>query len=177
MNYIIRLTFILFFLFLSFNSEEQTIDSNGKTLINSISFSKWIKGNTSYGLLKNELRNQQLKKEIRLSQAFRYSLTLKSIILIFLDFLVLYLIFKLIGKISILYSTHRTMKASGITKEELKKIDLPTGEIFAAIAMAIYEATEMHDEENTIITIKNTARNYSPWNSKIYTLRKNPYKL
>ncbi len=48
-------------------------------------------------------------------------------------------------------------------------------EIHAAIAMAIYEMKEaVHDDENTILTIKNIARNYSPWNSKIYSLRQLP---
>ena len=46
--------------------------------------------------------------------------------------------------------------------------------VYAAIAMAIYEATELHDDEQTILTIKNTARRCLPWNSKIYTLRELP---
>ena len=49
------------------------------------------------------------------------------------------------------------------------------GEVYAAIAMAIHEITESeHDEENTILTIKNVDRSYSPWSSKIYTLREIP---
>ena len=49
------------------------------------------------------------------------------------------------------------------------------GEVSAAIAMAIYETMESeHDDENTILTIKNVDRNYSPWSSKIYTLRELP---
>jgi hypothetical protein len=73
-------------------------------------------------------------------------------------------------------SHKRAMKASGMTKEEAKGITEQSGDIYAAIALAIYEATELHDEENTILTIKNTARNYSPWSSKIYTLRELPIK-
>jgi hypothetical protein len=68
------------------------------------------------------------------------------------------------------------MKASGVSKEEARGIIQTSGDIYAAIAMAIYEATELHDEENTILTIKKTARSYSPWNSKIYTLRETPVK-
>ncbi|WP_372775401.1 OadG family transporter subunit [Mangrovibacterium sp.] len=50
-----------------------------------------------------------------------------------------------------------------------------SGEINAAIAMSLYlYQAELHDEENTVLTIKKVARTYSPWNSKIYTLRKNP---
>ena len=50
-----------------------------------------------------------------------------------------------------------------------------SGEVYAAIAMAIYEITEReHDYENTVLTIKNVDRSYSPWSSKIYTLRELP---
>ncbi|MDR1683654.1 MAG: lamin tail domain-containing protein, partial [Candidatus Symbiothrix sp.] len=65
---------------------------------------------------------------------------------------------------------------SGVSKEQAKNITEQSGDVFAAIAMAIYEATELHDEEHTILTIKNAARHYSPWNSKIYTLREIPNK-
>jgi hypothetical protein len=45
----------------------------------------------------------------------------------------------------------------------------------AAIAMAIhlYKA-ELHDKESLTITLKKVSRIYSPWSSKIYTLRNNP---
>ena len=69
------------------------------------------------------------------------------------------------------------MKASGLSKEEARNIASESGEVYAAIAMAIHEITEdEHDDENTVLTIKNVARNYSPWSSKIYTLRELPKK-
>ena len=95
---------------------------------------------------------------------------------VFLGFIMLYLLFKLISATAVSLSHRRAMKASGITKEEAKDITAQSGEIYAAIAMAIYEVTELHDDENTILTIKNTVRNYSPWNSKIYSLRVIPKK-
>lgn len=50
-----------------------------------------------------------------------------------------------------------------------------TGEVSAAIAMTIHLYQEdMHDDENMVLTIKRISRSYSPWSSKIYTLRKNP---
>ena len=50
-----------------------------------------------------------------------------------------------------------------------------SGEIFAAIAMAIHELNdEHHDFESSILTIKKAQRNYSPWNSKVLSLRQNP---
>lgn len=50
--------------------------------------------------------------------------------------------------------------------------DSLTGEVNAAIAAAIYlYRTELHDFEDTVLTIKKVARTYSPWSSKIYGLR------
>jgi len=96
--------------------------------------------------------------------------------IVFLGLIVLYLLFILIGSAAVSLSIKRTMKAFGVSKEEAKGITSQSGDIYAAIAMAIYEATELHDEENAILTITNTVRNYSPWSSKIYTLRETPRK-
>jgi len=95
---------------------------------------------------------------------------------VILGLIALFLIFKFIGHTAVLLSHKRAMKATGISKEEAKNITSKSGEIYAAIAMAIYEVTELHDDENTILTIKNTVRNYSPWSSKIYSMRERPKK-
>jgi len=48
-------------------------------------------------------------------------------------------------------------------------------EVYAAIAMAIHEITEeVHINESLVLTFKNDVYNYSPWSSKIYTLRELP---
>jgi hypothetical protein len=50
-----------------------------------------------------------------------------------------------------------------------------SGEIHAAIAMAIYlYSSELHDQENPVITMIRTSKTYSPWSSKIYHLRRLP---
>jgi Na+-transporting methylmalonyl-CoA/oxaloacetate decarboxylase gamma subunit len=95
---------------------------------------------------------------------------------VFSGLIVLYLIFKLIGKIAVNLSHKRVMKSAGVTKEEAKEIAGQSGDLYAAIALAIYEATELHDEEHTILTLKKTERSYSPWSSKIYSLREIPNK-
>jgi len=96
---------------------------------------------------------------------------------VFLGLIGLYLLFNLIGSWGVSLIHKRAMKTYGLSKEEAKGIASQSGEVYAAIAMAIYEATELHDEENTILTIKNTVRNYSPWSSKIYTLREMPKRI
>lgn len=51
-----------------------------------------------------------------------------------------------------------------------------SNEIYAAIAMAIFSSTEYHDEESGILTIKRAVNIYSPWNSKIYSLKELPLR-
>ncbi len=55
--------------------------------------------------------------------------------------------------------------------EEVPLEDL-TGEVNAAIAAAIHlYRSELHDYEDTVLTIKKVSRTYSPWSSKIYGLQ------
>ena len=72
------------------------------------------------------------------------------------------------------------MKAHNITdKQEAKEKGLgeAPGEVIAAITMALHEAQGAdHDVEETILTISRVKRSYSPWSSKIYTLRETPHK-
>lgn len=51
-----------------------------------------------------------------------------------------------------------------------------SNEIYAAIAMAIFSSTEYHDEEVGVLTIKRADNFYSPWSSKIQTLRELPLR-
>ena len=87
---------------------------------------------------------------------------------------------KIIGKISVNLSKRNAMKAKGITdKQEAKEKQLgqAPGEVFAAISMAMHEfQSDVHDVEDTILTITRVKRSYSPWSSKIYTLRETPHK-
>jgi len=110
------------------------------------------------------------------NEGYGLGVTVTAGLSVLIVLILLFLLFKLTGSIAILFSHQRAMKASGLSKEEAKGITRQSGEIYAAIAMAIYEATELHDEENTILTIKRSVSSYSPWSSKIYTLRETPQK-
>ena len=60
-----------------------------------------------------------------------------------------------------------------ISKEKAKEEEL-SGEVNAAIATAIHlYRSELHDYEDTVLTIRKVSRTYSPWSSKIYGLRNN----
>ena len=94
---------------------------------------------------------------------------------VFIGLILLYIAFRIIGKISVYLSKRNTMKAKGIDKHEAKAFTQAPGEVYAAIAMALHEMQdEVHDVEETVLTISRVKRSYSPWSSKIYTLRENP---
>ena len=60
-------------------------------------------------------------------------------------------------------------------EEPANVVEPDSGEIYAVIAMALTEALyEDHDDENMVLTMKDVSRSYSPWSSKIYTLREIP---
>ena len=52
-----------------------------------------------------------------------------------------------------------------------------SAEIYAAVSAAVYkymQENEAHDHEDTVLTINKVSRSYSPWSSKIQTLRETP---
>jgi sodium pump decarboxylase gamma subunit len=109
--------------------------------------------------------------------------------IVFFVLLVLYLVFSSTPK---LYTTDFKSLA-GKAKDSLfsrKKPAIPevdastttargneqlSGEESAAIAAAIHlYRSELHDYQNTALTINKVSKTYSPWSSKIYGLRKVP---
>ena len=89
----------------------------------------------------------------------------------------LYISFKIVGKVAVNLSKRNTMKSKGIDKETAKELSQAPGEVYAAISMALHEMQdEVHDVEETVLTITRVKRSYSPWSSKIYTLRETPKK-
>ncbi|MEE4177682.1 MAG: OadG family protein [Bacteroides sp.] len=59
-----------------------------------------------------------------------------------------------------------------VAKIPVEAQDELSGEVNAAIAAAIHlYRSELHDFEDTVLTIKKVSRTYSPWSSKIYGLR------
>lgn len=107
-------------------------------------------------------------------------MAISAMSVVFSGLILLFIAFKVVGKASVSLSKRNAMKAKGITdKQEAKekKLGEAPGEIFAAIAMAMHEMqSDVHDVEDTILTITRVKRSYSPWSSKIYTLRETPLK-
>ena len=107
-------------------------------------------------------------------------MSISAMSVVFFGLILLYVSFKVVGRVSVNFSKRNAMKAKGITdKQEAKekKLGEAPGEIFAAIAMAMHEMqSDVHDVEDTVLTITRVKRSYSPWSSKIYTLRETPLK-
>ena len=79
------------------------------------------------------------------------------------------------GKAAIAASKRNAQKAGAPVSASAP--DEVSGEVFAAISAALYEMSDdNHDVENTVLTIRKVARTYSPWSSKIYSLRDVPRK-
>ena len=99
---------------------------------------------------------------------------------VFFGLILLYICFRAIGKLAVSLRRKNAMEAKDITcKQEAKekKLGEAPGEVFAAIAMAMHEMqSDVHDVEDTVLTITRVKRSYSPWSSKIYTLRETPKK-
>lgn len=106
------------------------------------------------------------------------SMAIIAMAVVFFALILLYSAFKVTGKIGENVSRKNAMKARGITDKGIAKERLvghESGEYYAAIAMALHEyQNNIHDVEETLLTIQRTKRNYSPWSSKIYTLRHVP---
>ncbi len=107
-------------------------------------------------------------------------MAISAMSVVFCGLILLFLSFKIVGKISVSLSARNAMKAKGITdKQEAKekRLGQAPGEVFAAIAMAMHEMqSDVHDVEDTVLTITRVKRSYSPWSSKIYTLRETPHR-
>jgi len=107
-------------------------------------------------------------------------MTITAMTVVFIGLILLYISFRIIGKVAVKLRKRNAMKAQNVTdKQEAKERGLgeAPGEVIAAIFMALHEAQGAdHDVEETILTISRVKRSYSPWSSKIYTLRETPHK-
>ena len=107
-------------------------------------------------------------------------MALMAMSVVFSALLILSLAFLLVGKLSEKIAVRNKIEAHGddsaATQGATTSVKGDSGEEIAAICMALYEHLNVHDNEDTILTINKVKRAYSPWSSKIYTLRDIPRK-
>lgn len=102
-------------------------------------------------------------------------MTVTAMFVVFMALFSLFLAFKFTGKTAKWLTRRKAIESGKIVVEDADH-EL-SGEVLAAISAAIYEMEQdVHDIESTILTIDEVKRNYSPWSSKIYSLRQLPKK-
>ena len=100
-------------------------------------------------------------------------MTVIGYVVVFIALLLLYILFFNLTKILHINVKRLLRKENKVV--EPKEDILISGEVNAAIAAAIYlYYSEIHDKEDTVLTINKVSRTYSPWSSKIYGLSKWP---
>jgi len=170
-------------------------DASGRNLIDKLEITSDQQPDVSYGILSAETgewgyldkitpaANNDHSRRATSGDEFvkmdpaGFGMSIISMTFVFLALILLYIVFKLLGNIS----KKAAIRAGKLTVKPTPKVNVVihqgevSGEVNAAIAMALYMyQDEMHDQENTVLTMKRVSRTYSPWSSKIYTLRKNP---
>lgn len=104
---------------------------------------------------------------------YGFVLTITAMLVVFGALIGLYIFFRLSGNIAKRISKKKIAKTG--TLSVARSNSQLSGEVLAAISAAIHEMSEdQHDIESTILTIDQVRRNYSPWSSKIHTLRQLP---
>lgn len=90
---------------------------------------------------------------------------------VFTSLIILYLVFRYILPFILRLMLYRRAAREGRAIDESERIEM-SGEVNAAIATALYlYINEQHDYESNVITIRKVSRTYSPWSSKIYSMR------
>lgn len=125
------------------------------------------------------LHYQKPKKgeEIKEKDPVGIGITVVAMSVVFLSLILLTVVFMGYGKLLVSIQGLRarlfTKKHRQATGEEIEvvKPGSVSGEEFAAISAAIYMFyNELHDEENTRLTIKKAQRSWTPWNAKFYSM-------
>ena len=181
------------------------VSSDGRTILDRIKIKKDLMPNQSYGREVDGIgafgekaagegwivmaktspstNNKTLDGEskghkLKVSDPYGIIMAITSMSVVFSALIILYLVFKNIGRASIRSGQKKSDK---VTKSDANVPDNVyeevSGEVYAAIATALHlyrEENEAHDFENTILTIDTVKKAYSPWSSKIYTLRETP---
>ncbi len=94
-----------------------------------------------------------------------------GLIIVFSALILIYLFFRYLLPGFLRMTLKRKAKKLGQNETSPHLLNVQ-GDVSAAIGMALYlHFNEIHDEESNVITIKRVSRTYSPWSSKLYSMR------
>ena len=114
---------------------------------------------------------------IKESDPWGIGLTVVAVLVVFLALVCIALIIGGYGKAIMKIQDRRAQKANAAASVKAEvttaapSASQTSGEIYAAIATAIFlYDEELHDEEDTVITIQKVERAWTPWNAKYYNM-------
>ena len=143
---------------------------------------KFTKLATTTPLATNETHEPVPAHELfRRTDPYGYGMTITAMTVVLTALLLLYLVFRSIGKTMVLVSERKKNAkkdndSAPVQKTATKK-EVFSGDDMAAIALALHlYDNDLHDKESTILTINRVAKVYSPWSSKIYGLTQEPVR-
>lgn len=175
-------------------------ENDGKTLLDEIRIPAGISTDKTYGYAKDGIKydkagnqlgtvleritpssnNAILEENPKVALLIKndslgITITITSMLVVFVGLILLYVIFKMIGN-SAKDMAHKRVASAG-TLSAVRGESHLTGEVLAAISAAVHQLShDAHDIESTILTITEVRRKYSPWSSKLYTLRQEPHR-
>lgn len=112
-------------------------------------------------------------EKIKQSDPVGIGLTAVAVAVVFLALVCIALILQGSGKLMMNVEDKRKQKGAkpAAIKPVSEGSSQQDGEIYAAIATAIHLYNdELHDEENTVLTIQKVEREWTPWNAKYYNM-------
>ncbi len=168
-------------------------DANGRTLIDVVTLDQAHRTDTTFGRLNDggatwgfldkstPGANNNTKTVITSAEKFGMvdptgiGMAVIAMSVVFSALALLYGFFKNVAKLyTIDYSRLFARKKASATEKPADSPVEHTGEVNAAIAMALHlYRNQLHDNENTVLTIRKVSRTYSPWSSKIYGVLNN----
>lgn len=177
-------------------------DSNGKTLIDSVTIpANSLAADQSYARVEDGHPGWEVKigqgnsyvtpstnnitidknekiENFKKHDKFGVGLSITAMVVVFFGLLVLFLSFKCVGIIAMKAMKRNAVKSGNLEagdKAKAKDFAMTSSEVYAAIGLALHEfQNDVHDVEDTVLTIERTKRRYSPWNSKLYMMREVP---
>lgn len=186
------------------NDKIEMLDQSGRGIVDEIEYDvNTQRPDVSYGCISNAdneivvdylsnitpLQSNDVIERIPKSELFKkedplgVTMAIIAMSAVFIALILLYIVFKNVGKF--MQHTARRKKEAEMAAQapktgdtKLKPVSINEdidGETVAAIAMALHQhENDLHDIENTVLTINKVAKVYSPWNSKIYSMNQLP---
>ena len=126
--------------------------------------------------LSTHYRVAKQSEKIKQSDPIGYGLSAVAVAVVFLALICIFLILSGSGKLMMGVEERRKQKGDAPKGKGIKPVSEGSsasaeGEVYAAIAAAIHLYNdELHDEEDTVITIQKVEREWTPWNAKYYNM-------